>query len=126
MAVSVGDVVFSRLGQPILVQDRNKETGFVKTDSSFSAVQDHARKGIRNGLTPQEREGYISSLNSIEDFDKIKEINNLYSKIKSMESDSSSDKRVLQYLKSDLAHRMAKEKYQPPHIEIDPVILVSY
>ena len=77
------DIVWSRRGDPIRVESKEKETGNVVLDNNFSKIQENAKFGIKNGLLPDARESYKTILFDSVDKDKKQEIRNLFQKIKS-------------------------------------------
>lgn len=125
MAITQGDVVFSREGKPVTVTSKDKSTGNVTVDKNFERVQAENKSGIRNGLDPSQKTAYKAILSDLQSPDKQAEIDLLAKKIDELKK-SNVDPRVLRYLESELKHRMSRERYQPDTYQIDPTTLITY
>ncbi len=121
-AIRPNDILWTRNGDPTLVDKINENSGGVYLDDRFSRIQEESKNGIKNGLPVTEREAFKNTMSSLENSDKIKEIQDLFHKIKSLK-ESNTDPRLLKYLNSELQFRMVRENYKPEDFEIKPVTL---
>ncbi len=111
-SIKPNDILWSRNGDPILVENINPQTGEVYTNNNFKKIQNQAKNGIKNGLNPIEREQYQSTLANVTSPDKKQEIINLFEKIKKLRG-SNTDGKVLKYLENELQFRILRDNYKP-------------
>ena len=121
--ISPNDILWTRNGDPVRIADRNNKNGKIILDSGFENIQEVAQFGIRNGLEPNQKEAYLTTLSRVENLDdKNQEIRDLYSKITKMKM-ANSDPRVIKYLENELQYRIVREKFTPENFEVDALTL---
>ena len=121
-AIRTNDILWTRVGDPVLVDKTDEKTGEVYLENNFSKVQNAAKNGIKNGLSVTEREAYKATLSSVQNTNKKQEIQELYQKIKSLK-EGNTDPRLLKYLENELQYKMIHENYTPANYGINPVTL---
>jgi hypothetical protein len=121
-SISQNDIIWSRTGDPVRVTKRDHQNGKVYLDGDFSAIQELASKGIRNGLEPEQREAYQLILSDIIAEDAKEEIQNLHHRIEDLKNQNV-DSRFLKYLENELQYRMVREKFVPEDFGVDAIVL---
>lgn len=120
--IRTNDILWTRNGEPVLVNKTNEKTGDVHLDNNFPTVQESAKNGIKNGLSIADRESYKSTLSNVQNTNKKQEIQDLYQKIKGLK-ESNTNPRLLKYLESELQFRIIRENYKPDDYFVSPITL---
>ena len=83
--ISQNDILWSRYGDPVKVAERIDKNGKIILDTDFDSIQETAKYGIKNGLEPNQREAYKTTLSSVEDkSNRHQEIRDLYNTIEKL------------------------------------------
>ncbi len=122
--IRANDIIWTKSGDPVIVDKSNDTTGEVYLDNSYSRIRTSTKNGIKNGLTIPEREAYNSALSKVENTDKKQEIKELFDKIKSLK-ENNADIRLIKYLQNELQFRMIRENFVPADYGIDPVTITT-
>lgn len=125
MGITVGDVVFSKDGRPVLVTSKDEKSGHLTINKEFSDVQAAAKQGIVNGLPEKEKQAFNAELSAVENADVRKEIDALAKRLDELRKQGNVQPRLLRYLESELQHRMHREGYSPKSLNVDPATLMS-
>lgn len=124
MTIQAGDILFSRVGRPVLVTSRDPDTESVNLQEDISQVQKAARLGIKNGLQPDQRDLFERTRLSVISDDKRQEILSLRDRIKEMK-DSGADPKVMRYLENELQHLVVREGITPGDYRINERTLIK-
>lgn len=116
--IQPGDVIFDRTGRPVVITSRNGKTAEVTIDSEINKVAEHARFGIKNGLSPEQRDSYEASREQSLSANKREEIGKLRERIRSMR-ESGGDRLVIRYLENELQHLIVREDHVPNDYYLD-------
>ncbi|APJ03253.1 hypothetical protein [Silvanigrella aquatica] len=121
--IAPNDILWTRNGDPVRIAERNDKNGKIILDSDFDNIQETAKFGIRNGLEPNQKEAYLTTLsNQDNQDDRQQEIRDLYNQITKMKH-ANADPRVIKYLENELQYRIVREKFTPENFEVDPLTL---
>lgn len=119
-SIAPNDIVWTRNGDPVRISEKNQKTGKLILDNNFTKIQDTTKLGIKNGLEPEQKESYNTTLSKIENSDdRYQEIRDLYNKIQTLKR-GNTDPRLIKYLENELQFRMVREKFIPENYEVDP------
>jgi hypothetical protein len=124
MSIYLGDILFTRDGRPTLVTSRNASTGEVTTNGDLKTIAKSAQLGIKNGLTPEQRQSFESVRYAAMSEDKKQEILDLRNRINSLKK-SDGDRKVIRYLENELQHLIVREDYVPLDYTINERTLVK-
>lgn len=124
MSIHPGDILFTRNGRPAIVTSRNKETGEVTVDGDLKNVGKSAALGIKNGLTPEQRQSFESLRCASMSDDKKQEILDLRSRIAELKK-GDGDRKVIRYLENELQHLIVRENLMPSDYTINERALVK-
>ncbi|BBH52536.1 hypothetical protein [Fluviispira sanaruensis] len=122
LAIVPNDIVWTRKGDPTRVEKTDPQTGKIILDPNFEKVQENAKFGLRNGLEPNLKEAYMTTLSDNENEDKRQEIRDLYTKIESLKQ-ANGNPRIIKYLENELQYRIVREKFAPENFAVDPITL---
>jgi hypothetical protein len=124
LAINVGDVLFTRQGRPALVTARDPQTASVSLEQDLAKVQSHTTLGIKNGLTPEQRDTFESVRLGTMSQDKAEEIQRLRDQIKDLK-EKGGDKKVIRYLMNELQHLVVREGIVPRDYMVQERTLVK-
>jgi len=120
MSLMIGDVVFSRNGEPGIIRSKDQKNGEFQVDRDFSQVQKSFRHGFLNGLNAEEKNSYLEIL------DKTRGQGSIANQVKFLENEinrfSHSSRKVsksLQYLKNQLTHFRHIHHIKPRYYNMD-------
>lgn len=116
------DILWTRTGDPILVDKFNEKTGEIYLNNDYNKIQKASKNGIKNGLDLESRKAYNTTLSSAENEDKKQEIKNLYQKIKSLK-ENNTNPRLLKYLENELQFRIIRENFRPEDYSVDALTI---
>lgn len=125
LAIQVGDIVFTRQGKPALVTGRDASNAAVSLDKDLSKVQQASSLGVKNGLSPQQRELFESVRKEAVSPDKYQEFVRLRDRIKELK-ERGSDATVLRYLENELQHLVIREGIAPRDYMVQEKTLVKF
>ena len=116
------DILWSRNGDPFILKGTDEETGNFIVDKNFNNVQQAAKNGIKNGLSPENRDAYNIQLEdrNIDDNQRKSLINDIHKKIKSMKQHGD-DPNLIKYLESDLKYMIAQNNFTPENFSQNPI-----
>ena len=114
MSIRVGDGVFTRVGQPGVVIDRNETTGALKLETELPKVQQSMRHGYINGLSPERRQEFYEILDQVktETQDPKERVLTLNEKINELDADPR-NLQLVRYLRSEMRHIMITHNILP-------------
>ncbi len=121
-SIRTNDILWTRNGDPVLVDKTDENSGQVFVTDKFPNVQKEVKLGIKNGLSVPQRDAFKSTISEVQGADKKKEIIDLFQKIKSLK-ENNGDMRVIKYLENELQYRMIREDYKPGDYPVKPVTL---
>lgn len=113
MRFNVGDMIFTRNGQPGIVTSRNPETAELVVQTKGEDLEKTKRRGYINGLTVEERDQFNKVIDEVKALEKPEErIMQLRAKIEETAADPR--QRVLnRYLSAEMAHLMNTYRFEP-------------
>lgn len=103
---------------------RNAETGDVTVDGDLKTVAKNAALGIKNGLTPEQRQSFESVRYASMSDDKKQEILDLRNRIAELRK-GDGDRKVIRYLENELQHLIVRENFVPLDGSINERTLVK-
>lgn len=125
MSIIKGDIIFSRGGKPVQVTSKDPRSGNVTLDSDFDKVRAEARMGIKNGLEPDLKDAYRTTLSETGDDDARARIDKLHARIQDMKKENANP-RLVRYLEGELHYLMTRERHTPSRFEFDAITATSY
>lgn len=124
MAIQTGDVLFTRQGRPALVTSRDPKSESVSLEQNLGKVQQATTLGIKNGLSPVQREDFESVRLSVVSGDKAEEIRGLRDRIRDLR-ERGGDQKVLHYLENELQHLVIREGIVPSDYMVNERTLIK-
>ena len=115
MANRIGDVVFTRAGQPAILRDRSAVTGSQTVDRDLGALRELHPFGFVNGLNEQTRQRFNSIMAETKKLGDVHEqVEVLRDIVQDLDEDPSNENRSLaNYLRSEQAHLMFTHNISP-------------
>lgn len=119
MRVGVGDSVFTRAGDPGIVKARHNDTGTLDLEIELPKVQEAARHGYLNGLSPETRQQFYTILDKVkENDDPAARVRDLSLKLGELEQDPRN--HVLsRYIKAEMLYIMNSNGIKPTSYTVD-------
>ena len=121
MSFSVGDIVFSKSGQPGVVKKRDAVTGDLDVETSGKEFEKTRLRGFVNGLSINDRRQFSKVLDDVR---QIKDPNEKIAKLQSRIAELNEDPRnfqLVRYLNAELSHIRFSENIMPNQYVIDEV-----
>jgi ABC-type transport system substrate-binding protein len=113
MRVGIGDAVFTRSGDPGVVQNRDQETGNLKVETHLPNVQKMMRHGYINGLPNANRVQLNEILDAAkESKDPAERVQILQNKLTELDEDPRNH-MLAQYVRSEMLHIMNTHNIRP-------------
>ncbi len=121
MQINRGDIVFSSLGRPGVVLDRDNVTRKLTVENQGEKYQVARQYGFINGLSVQERERFYQIMDNIKSQEDPKlRVSAMASQIQELEQDPR-NQSLVRYLKAEQAHIMFTKGIEPRVFNIDEV-----
>jgi hypothetical protein len=118
MSFKVGDVAFSRTGEPGVVVSRDATRGELTINNEAKEVEKFHKHGYINGLKSEDRDSYLTLLDEVAEMEDPEEkVGKLREKITELEADPKQF-QLLGYLKSELFHVMHLYNISPKEYTI--------
>lgn len=124
MGITVGDVLYTRDGKPVLVTSKDAKTGNLTVERDYDRIRQATNLGLKNGLPERAKDAYRAVLSSVEDEDKRAAIDDLVKQVDELRKENA-DPRLLRYLESELQHRIQRDHYHPKEEVVDPATLIT-